>query len=89
MIPLIDLTLFQPEVEGEDEGEDNDDPIDMSFPKKGGWKKILVYLVSFPIMAPLFVTLPDTKNKASKTLFFFVGHWSQLAGKLSIHLILP
>ena len=38
----------------------------MSFPKEGGWKKIVVYLISFPIMAPLFYTLPDTKNKESK-----------------------
>jgi hypothetical protein len=36
----------------------------MSFPKEGGWKKI-VYLISFPIMAPLFITLPDTKKKES------------------------
>lgn len=38
----------------------------MSFPKGGGWTKIFVYLVSFPIMFPLYVTLPDTKNPASK-----------------------
>ena len=70
------------------QGEEGEDPIDMSFPKEGGWKTILVYLVrqttpalvrlhqsphpffflqvSFPIMAPLYVTLPDTKNPDSK-----------------------
>lgn len=40
--------------------------IDMSFPKSGSWTKILVYLVSFPIMFPLYVTLPDTRNPDSK-----------------------
>jgi hypothetical protein len=67
------LLPFQPDSEAEEEN-DNEDPIDMSFPMEGGWKKILVYLVSFPIMAPLFYTLPDTKNKESKQkLRFFNG----------------
>lgn len=47
----------------EDEGEE---PIDMSFPAGGGWKKITIYIVTFPIMAPLFLTLPDTKNPKSE-----------------------
>ena len=51
-------------------GEDEDEgPIDMSFPKNEGWKRILVYLVSFPIMGPLFITLPDTKNEKKKKYF--------------------
>ena len=54
------------QADGDDDDEGNEDPIDMSFPKEGGWKKIVVYLISFPIMAPLFYTLPDTKNKESK-----------------------
>ena len=46
--------------------EDAGDPIDMSFPKGGGWKQIIIYLFSFPIMFPLFITLPDTKNPKSE-----------------------
>ena len=53
-----------PEADEEDEG-----PIDMSFPKNEGWKRILVYLVSFPIMGPLFITLPDTKNEKKRKYF--------------------
>ena len=49
--------------EDEEEGEE---PIDMSFPSDQGWQKILLYLFSFPLMAPLYVTLPDTKDKSSK-----------------------
>ena len=48
------------------EEEEEEPPIDMTFPAKDGWQKILLYLISFPIMAPLYVTLPDTKNRASK-----------------------
>ena len=54
--------------EGEEADEEEAEPIDMSFPKDQGWKKILVYLVSLPIMGPLFLTLPDTKNEKSKSV---------------------
>ena len=57
------------ENEGEEE-EEEEEPIDMSFPIKEGWQKILLYLISFPIMAPLYVTLPDTKDKSSMFLIF-------------------
>lgn len=50
-----------------EEDDDGDGPIDMTFPAKEGWKKIVLYLISFPIMAPLFITLPDTKDKSSKS----------------------
>ena len=56
----------------EDEKEEEEEPIDMTFPKDKGWKAILVYLISFPIMAPLWLTLPDTKNKSSKSTFIVV-----------------
>ena len=50
------------------EDEDEEEPIDMSFKKaaEGGWKQIIVYLISFPLMFPLYLTLPDTKDKKSK-----------------------
>lgn len=54
-----------PEAKPDEDG--GDEPIDMSFPVNDGWKKILLYLISFPIMAPLYVTLPDTKDKISNT----------------------
>ena len=50
--------------EGDDDGDE--EPISMKFPLKDGWQKILLYLISFPLMAPLYVTLPDTKDKSSK-----------------------
>jgi len=57
------------------EEEDDGDPIDMSFPKDGGWKQIVIYLFSFPIMFPLFITLPDTKNPKKRKLYpiTFIG----------------
>lgn len=51
------------------EGEEEEEPIDMSFPKNESWQKILLYCISFPIMAPLYFTLPDTKNKSKKKYF--------------------
>ncbi|XP_071743991.1 sodium/potassium/calcium exchanger Nckx30C isoform X5 [Lepeophtheirus salmonis] len=52
------------------EEEEEEKPIDMSFPIDQGWKKILVYIVSFPIMGPLYLTLPDTKDPKKKKFFF-------------------
>ena len=51
--------------DNEEKEEEGEDPIDMTFPAKDGWKAILVYIISFPIMGPLFITLPDTKNEKS------------------------
>lgn len=52
-----------------DDDEEEEQPIDMSFPKDHGWKAIIVYLISFPIMAPLFITLPDTKKEKMRKFF--------------------
>ena len=54
--------------DNEEKEEEGEDPIDMTFPAKDGWKAILVYIISFPIMGPLFITLPDTKNEKSPYL---------------------
>ena len=57
--------------EGSEEGvgeEIDEEPIDMSFPSGGDWKKIILYLISFPIMFPLYYTLPDTKKPKSMFL---------------------
>merc|ERR1711953_1288716 len=62
-------------VENNEEEGEGEDPIDMTFPAKDGWKAILVYIISFPIMGPLFITLPDTKNEKKKKFFYitFIG----------------
>ena len=54
--------------EGDDDEED-EEPIDMKFPtgENANWKKILIYIVSFPLMAPMYITLPDTRDKSSKS----------------------
>eukprot|EP00094_Tigriopus_californicus_P012198 TCALIF_11790-PA protein Name:"Similar to Nckx30C Sodium/potassium/calcium exchanger Nckx30C (Drosophila melanogaster)" AED:0.29 eAED:0.34 QI:0/0.16/0.07/0.76/0.5/0.46/13/0/641 len=49
------------------EESNEDGPIDMSLPGSGDWKAIMFYVISFPIMAPLFITLPDTKNPSSES----------------------
>lgn len=61
--------------EKDNEEEEGEAPIDMSFPAKDGWKAILVYIISFPIMGPLYITLPDTKNEKKKKFFYitFIG----------------
>ena len=59
--------LYSPvKPEGDDDDEEGEEPIDMAFPKDKGWKAIAIYLVSLPIMAPLYFTLPDTKNEKSE-----------------------
>ncbi|XP_059082290.1 sodium/potassium/calcium exchanger Nckx30C-like [Tigriopus californicus] len=57
------------------EESNEDGPIDMSLPGSGDWKAIMFYVISFPIMAPLFITLPDTKNPSKRKYFVltFVG----------------
>ena len=71
----------------EDEKEEEEEPIDMTFPKDKGWKAILVYLISFPIMAPLWLTLPDTKNKSSKSTFIVVMARDQNLRELVVNVI--
>jgi len=65
-----------------EEDEEAEEPIDMSFPKGGDWKKILIYLISFPIMFPLYYTLPDTKKPKLKKFFIvtFFGSILWIAG---------
>ena len=50
-----------------DDEDEVEEPIDMSFPKGHGWKAIVVYLISLPIMLPLYYTLPDTKKDKCKS----------------------
>lgn len=67
----------EPDEPGDNDDDDDgeEEPIDMSFPKRGSWKQIAIYLVSFPIMGLLFITLPDTKNKKKRKFYpiTFIG----------------
>ena len=42
------------------------EPLDMSFPA-GGVRKQCTYLLLFPIIFPLWLTLPDTRRKSCKS----------------------
>lgn len=61
----------------DDDDEEEEEPIDMKFPtgENANWKKILIYIASFPLMAPMYITLPDTRDKSKKKFFIitFVG----------------
>lgn len=67
--PADDMTAASSAAVIEGGDDEEEEPISMKFPVGEGWKKILVYLVSFPIMFPLWLTLPDTKNPASELAF--------------------
>ena len=47
------------------EGEVQPEPLDMRFPEKGINKQI-TYIVLFPIIFPLWLTLPDTRAERGK-----------------------
>ena len=42
------------------------EPLDMSFPRSGV-RKQCTYLLLFPIIFPLWLTLPDTRKKSCKS----------------------
>ena len=45
-----------------EEEEEEEPPIDMSWPGAKSPGKLVLYILSFPLMAPLYITLPDMKN---------------------------
>ena len=47
------------------EGEVQPEPLDMRFPSKG-FSKQITYIVLFPIIFPLWLTLPDTRGDRGK-----------------------
>ena len=49
---------------GEGIEEIQPEPLDMAFPK--GFKKQITYLALFPIIFPLWLTLPDTRCQKGK-----------------------
>ena len=59
----------QQEVEAE--GEVQPEVLDMRFPSKGLEKQI-TYIVLFPIIFPLWLTLPDTRGERGKSPFHSV-----------------
>jgi len=58
----------------EPEGEVQPEVLDMRFPAKGLDKQI-TYIVLFPIIFPLWLTLPDTRGERGKKFFYitFIG----------------
>jgi hypothetical protein len=53
--------MFQSPSSSEEE-EPEISPIDMTFPK-GNILKIILYIITFPVLLPLYLTLPDVGNK--------------------------
>ena len=45
-----------------EEEEPEANPIDMTFPK-GNVLRIIVYIITFPVLLLLYLTLPDVGNK--------------------------
>ncbi|KAM6468363.1 sodium/potassium/calcium exchanger 2 isoform 1-T3 [Liasis olivaceus] len=66
-------------VGAEQEDEEDDQPLSLAWPDTP--KKWLTYLIIFPIVFPLWVTLPDVRNPSSKRLFplTFFGSISWIA----------
>ena len=46
------------------------EPLDMAFPKNG-LRKQITYIILFPIIFPLWLTLPDTRSQKGETIFTF------------------
>lgn len=58
------LKISQEPIDTEEDNEqlDQESPISLAFPK-GNIGKVLLYIITIPILAPLCLTLPDTRNK--------------------------
>ncbi|KAL7856293.1 hypothetical protein AOLI_G00198970 [Acnodon oligacanthus] len=65
--------------EAEQEGEDEDQPLSLAWPNTH--RKQVTYLIIFPIVFPLWLTLPDVRRQTSKRLFpvTFLGSISWIA----------
>jgi len=62
---ITEITLSMPErdvgMEGGMEEEDND-PLDISYPKSGSWRSKLRWGLTIPVIFPLWLTLFDVRN---------------------------
>ncbi|XP_051982207.1 sodium/potassium/calcium exchanger 2-like isoform X1 [Xyrauchen texanus] len=65
--------------EAEEEDEDEDQPLSLAWPETA--RKQLTYLLIFPIVFPLWLTLPDVRRDTSKKFFpiTFLGSISWIA----------
>ena len=69
-----------------EEGEVQPEPLDMAFPR-GGLQKQCTYLLLFPIIFPLWLTLPDTRKQSGEsraavlTNFLFSPRFSGIGGR--------
>jgi len=63
------------EEQSEGEQEEDDEPLDIRYPKSKGWKSKLRWALTIPIVLPLWLTLFDVRNKAYKKYFYatFIG----------------
>jgi len=52
----------------DEEGEVQPEPLDMSFPSSGIQKQC-TYILLFPIIFPLWLTLPDTRKRSARKFF--------------------
>ena len=61
---MIELTFFllsqPPEIIPEEDEEEGEKPLDISWPDT--WHKRLNYVLLAPIIFPLYLTLPDTRK---------------------------
>jgi len=58
-----------------DDEEEDEEPLDISYPKNKGWKSKLQWALTIPIVFPLWLTLFDVRNKEHKKYFYatFLG----------------
>ncbi|XP_031415810.1 sodium/potassium/calcium exchanger 2-like isoform X3 [Clupea harengus] len=65
--------------EGEEEEEDEDQPLSLAWPETT--RKRLTYLLIFPIIFPLWLTLPDVRRESAQKFFpiAFIGSISWIA----------
>ncbi|KAL2098114.1 hypothetical protein ACEWY4_007321 [Coilia grayii] len=63
----------------EDDDDDEDKPLSLAWPETN--RKRLTYLIIFPIIFPLWLTLPDVRKETSKKFFplTFIGSISWIA----------
>lgn len=70
-----DVEADVPQESSAKEEEEEDEPLDISYPKSKGWKSKLQWALTIPIVLPLWLTLFDVRNKNHRKYFYatFLG----------------